>query len=59
MLKINIKENSNLYYIYNDNEINKELTIYEQANKLDKNRKKINVINSINNSEEPKINKEI
>ena len=51
MLKINIKENSNLYYIYNDNEINKELTIYEQANKLDKNRKKINVINSINNSE--------
>ena len=59
MLKINIKENSNLYYIYNDNEINKEFTIYEQANKLDKNRKKINVINSINNSEEPKINKEI
>ena len=59
MLKINIKENSNLYYIYNDNEINKELTIYEQTNKLDKNRKKINVINSINNSEEPKINKEI
>ena len=59
MLKINIKENSNLYYIYNDNEINKELTIYEQANKLDKNRKKINVINSINNSEELKINKEI
>ena len=60
LIKINNnKNNNNLFYLYNGTRINKELSFNEQANKLDKNRKKINVINNINNSEEPKINKEI
>jgi len=32
LIKINKKENINLYYLYNGNQINKELTFYEQAN---------------------------
>ena len=46
------KENVNLYYIYNGNEINEELTFYEQANQLDKNRKEMNVIVYNNNFKE-------
>ena len=34
----------NFFYLYNGNEINKELSFIEQANDLDKNRKKMNII---------------
>ena len=51
--KINKKENANLYYIYNGNEMNEELTFLEQANQLDKNRKEMNVIVYNNNFKEP------
>ena len=38
-----IKEKGdNFFYLYNGNEINKQLTFKEQANYLDKNRKKMN-----------------
>ena len=40
-----IQENGdNLFYLYNGNEINKELSFIEQANDLDKNRKKMNIV---------------
>ena len=41
--KIEQKED-NYYYLYNGNSINKELTFNEQANEIDKNRKKMNII---------------
>ena len=34
----------NLFYLYNGNEIDKELSFIEQANNLDKNRKKMNIV---------------
>ena len=34
----------NLFYLYNGNEIDKELSFIEQANDLDKNRKKMNIV---------------
>ena len=37
-------EEDNLFYIYNGNKINYELTFNEQANDLDKNRKKMNIL---------------
>ena len=43
LVKINGNEN-NLCFLYNGNRINKELTFNEQANDLDKNRKKMNII---------------
>ena len=52
------KEKVNLYYLYNGKKINEELSFYEQANHIDKNRKKMNVI-VYNNSEEIKIKKDI
>ena len=54
-----IKEKGdNLYYLYNGRRINKELTLSEQANDDDKNRKKINIIvNKIENDSNE--NKEI
>ena len=44
LFKIKTNENINLYYLYNGNKINNELTFQEQANELDKNRKKMNII---------------
>ena len=38
------KQEDNLYYLYNGNKINNELTFNEQANELDKNRKIMNVL---------------
>ena len=38
------EEKDNLFYLYNGNQIKKELTFSEQANEFDKNRKKINII---------------
>ena len=38
------KGKDNLYYLYNGNKINYELTFNEQANDLDKNRNKMNII---------------
>ena len=58
LIKIEKKENINFYYLYNGSQVNKELTFYEQANQIDKNRKKLNIL-VYNNLEEPKINKEI
>ena len=42
-IKVQNKEN-NLYYLYNGTQINYELTFNEQANDIDKNRKKMNII---------------
>ena len=48
---IKIKENGdNLFYLYNGKQINKELSFIDQANDLDKNRKKMNII--VNKNEE-------
>ena len=58
LVKINKDKNSNLYYLYNGGKINEEITFYEQANHLDKNRKKMNVL-VYNNLEEYKKNNEI
>ena len=44
LLSIKENENNNLYFLYNGTKINKELTFIEQANELDKNRKKMNII---------------
>ena len=38
------EEKDNCYYLYNGEKIKKELTFSEQANELDKNRKKMNII---------------
>ena len=43
LLKIG-KKDENIFYLYNGTKINKELTFNEQANDLDKNRKKMNII---------------
>ena len=58
LIKIDKKEKTNLYYLYDDTQIQKELTFYEQANQIDKNRKKMNVI-VYNNLEETNKKKEI
>ena len=45
LVKIAKKEkNMQLYYLYNGNKINEDLTFNEQANNFDKNRKKMNII---------------
>ena len=38
------KKGENLYYLYNGSGINKDLTFDEQANELDKNRNKMNIV---------------
>ena len=44
-LKIKVQNNeNNLYYLYNGTQINYELTFNQQANDIDKNRKKMNII---------------
>ena len=43
LIKMQNKEN-NLYYLYNGTKINYELTFNEQANDIDKNRMKMNII---------------
>ena len=43
LIKLEKKEN-NLYYLYNGTQINYELRFNEQANDIDKNRKKMNII---------------
>ena len=49
LLKISKNEdNNNLYYLYDGSRINNELTFNEQANELDKNRKKMNIVVNIN-----------
>ena len=50
-IKIQNKEN-NLYYLYNGTQINYELTFNEQANDIDKNMKKMNII--VTNGEDNK-----
>ena len=56
LLKINISgKNSNLIYLYNGESIRKELTFQEQANEIDKNRNKMNVL--VNQINEDKIKK--
>ena len=41
---IKIQSNTNLFYLYNGTKINFELTFNEQANDIDKRRKKMNII---------------
>ena len=38
------EEDNNFIYLYNGNNINNELTFNEQANELDKNSKKMNIL---------------
>ena len=45
------EEKDNLFYLYNGNEIKKELIFKEQANELDKERCKMNII--VNRIDEP------
>ena len=54
-LKKILKNNDNLIYLYNGNQIDYEKTFNEQANDLDKNRKKMNII--VDKYEEDKNNK--
>ena len=56
--KINKEGDANLYYLYNGTKINENLTFIEQANQLDKNRNKMDVI-VYNNFEEHHESKEI
>ena len=58
LTKTTKEENIKLYYLYNGSKINEELTFNEQANQIDKNRKKMNVI-VYNNFEEPNQKNEI
>ena len=51
------KNKTKLYYLYNGNEINDELTFNEQANELDKNRKKMKII--VDNIEDTKEKNEL
>ena len=51
VIKIENKEN-NLYYLYNGTKINYELTFNEQANDIDKNRKKMNILVTKNEDDE-------
>ena len=44
LIKTQNEKNINLLYLYNDTSINKELTFNEQANDLDKNRRKMDII---------------
>ena len=54
LVKIKNKGN-NLYYLYNGTKINYELTFNEQANDIDKNRKKMNIIVTENEKDNNKI----
>ena len=62
LIKIN-KQEDNLYYLYNGNRIKYDISFIEQANELDKNRKKMNILvinnNENNNDIKPIISKEI
>ena len=44
LIKIDYTKNTDLLYLYNGNIINKELKFKEQANELDKEKKKINIL---------------
>ena len=52
------KDYTSLFFIYNGEKIDEDLTFYEQANQLDKSRNKMNVI-VYNNIEETKIKNEL
>ena len=55
LTKCDIKENNeNLFYLYNGTRINNELTFNEQANDLDKRRKKMNIVVSKNDEDQNK-----
>ena len=51
LIKLEKKEN-NLYYLYNGTQIDYELTFNEQANDIDKNRKKMNILVTKNEDDE-------
>jgi len=57
------KQEDNLYYLYNGNKIRYNLPFIKQANELDKNRKKMNILvvnnNESNNEINPIISKDI
>ena len=44
LIKINNSQNNNLIYLYNDKKINQELLFKEQANEIDKKRKKMEIL---------------
>ena len=51
------KQVGDLYYLYNGNKLNNELTFNEQANELDKNRMKMNIL--VNENKHKNIKNEI
>ena len=59
LIKINDSQNNNLVYLYNGQKINNELTFKEQANELDKNRKKMYILANIFEEEENNIKEEV
>ena len=59
LIKINDSQNNNLVYLYNGQKINNELTFKEQANELDKNRKKTYILAIIFEEEENNIKEEV
>ena len=59
LIKIDKKEEDNLYYLYNGSRINPEITFNEQSNESDKNRKKINILVYKNTEYRNKVNQKI
>ena len=59
LIKINDSQNNNLVYLYNGQKINQELTFKEQANDIDKNRKKMYILAIIFEEEENNIKEEV
>ena len=53
------ENNTNLLYIYGDNIINYELTFIQQANEIDRNRNKMNIVVKLNNDNKKDEIKEI
>ena len=56
LLKIS-KKDTNLYYLYNGSQLIDELTFNKQANDLDKNRKKMNIIVTQSDEDKKEIKK--
>ena len=60
-MKIKQQEDNGIYYLYNGTKIKDDLSFMEQANELDKNRKKMNIIvyNTKENEKKPAISTDI
>ena len=61
LMKIKQQEDNDIYYLYNGTKIKDDLSFMEQANELDKNRKKMNIIvyNTKENEKKPALSTDI